>query len=245
MNDSIETSPGQVRDTGSRTVWLVGGVLAIASLAAAAGVGLRSYGARAPTAQEAPLHESLAAGESVVSARVGTPVPPIGAAAPVAPAAPRPHKARPATPEPMPAPQARAEAPRVAVAQPVDVCRDCGVVESVRAVTRKGEAKGVGAVAGGVVGALLGNQVGKGDGRKAMTVLGAVGGGFAGHEVEKRARSVTVHEVRVRLDDGSVRTIEQASAPAVGERVIVQGNRLKPAGAPRVERQAASGGTAV
>jgi len=40
---------------------------------------------------------------------------------------------------------------------------------------------------------------------------------------------VTVHEVSVRMDDGTVRTIEQAQAPRTGERVIVQGKTLKPA----------------
>jgi outer membrane lipoprotein SlyB len=108
-------------------------------------------------------------------------------------------------------------------------CPDCGVVESVRSVTRKGKGTGVGAVAGGVVGAALGNQVGKGNGRTAMTVLGAVGGGVAGNEVEKRARAVTVHEVRVRMDDGSLRTLEQVQPDAhAGDRVVVQGNSLKP-----------------
>jgi outer membrane lipoprotein SlyB len=110
------------------------------------------------------------------------------------------------------------------------VCADCGVVESVRSVTRKGHGTGLGAVAGGVVGAAVGNQVGKGNGRSAMTVLGAVGGGFAGNEIEKRSRSVTVHEVRVRMDDGTLRTIEQSQPDAhAGERVIVQGSTLKPA----------------
>ena len=118
-----------------------------------------------------------------------------------------------------------------AVASP---CVECGVVESVRSVTRKGQATGLGAVAGGVVGAAVGNQVGKGNGRSAMTVLGAVGGGVAGHEVEKRARSHTVHEVRVRMDDGSLRTIEQVQPEAhAGDRVVVQGNTLKPAHSPR------------
>ena len=84
-------------------------------------------------------------------------------------------------------------------------------------------------MAGGVLGAAVGNQMGHGNGRAAMTVLGAVGGGLAGNEVEKRTRSVTVFQVRVRLDDGTVRTIEQSHAPAVGERVIVQGNTLKAA----------------
>jgi len=119
----------------------------------------------------------------------------------------------------------------VAAAKPAaaPICHDCGVVESVRQVTHKGQASGVGAVAGGVLGGVVGNQVGRGNGRTAMTVLGAVGGGLAGNEIEKRTKSVTVHEVTVRMDDGTVRTIEQAQAPRTGERVIVQGKTLKPA----------------
>jgi outer membrane lipoprotein SlyB len=111
-------------------------------------------------------------------------------------------------------------------------CDDCGVVESVRSLTRKGAGTGLGAVAGGVVGAALGNQIGGGNGRKAMTVLGAVGGGVAGHEVEKRARSHTVHELRVRMDDGSLRTFEQLQPSAqAGDRVVVHGDTVKPASA--------------
>lgn len=117
-------------------------------------------------------------------------------------------------------------APRSAA--PAEVCRECGVVESVQAVTRKGEASGLGAVAGGVIGAAVGNQMGKGNGRDAMTVIGAVGGGVAGHEIEKRAKSTTVHVVKVRMDDGSLRTIEQAAAARAGERVIVEGNKMRP-----------------
>lgn len=124
-------------------------------------------------------------------------------------------------------------APKLAVAPAAKVaaapaCRDCGVVESVRTITKKGEASGVGAVAGGVLGAAVGNQMGKGNGRTAMTVLGAVGGGMAGHEVEKRAKSTTVHEVKVRMDDGTLRTVEQAQAARTGERVQLEGNKLKP-----------------
>ena len=121
--------------------------------------------------------------------------------------------------------QKLAAAPKAAAAP---VCRDCGVVESVRTITKKGEAGGVGAVAGGVLGAVVGNQMGKGNGRTAMTVLGAVGGGVAGNEIEKRSKSTTVHEVRVRMDDGSVRTIEQAASARTGERVQVEGNKLRP-----------------
>jgi outer membrane lipoprotein SlyB len=147
--------------------------------------------------------------------------PPAAAAAPTEAAAPK----------EVPRTAAKAADKQIAAATPAaaPVCSDCGVVESVRSIKRKGQGSGLGAVAGGVVGAALGNQVGKGNGRSAMTVLGAVGGGVAGHEIEKQARSVTVHEVRVRMDDGSLRTIEQSQPAHAGDRVIVQGNTLKPA----------------
>lgn len=121
------------------------------------------------------------------------------------------------------APAAQADT-ETAAAKPA--CADCGVVESVQAVTRKGEGSGVGAVAGGVVGGLIGNQMGAGQGKTAMTVLGAVGGGFAGNEVEKHARSTTVYKVRVRTDEGTLRTFEQAQAPAIGQRVRIDGRQL-------------------
>jgi outer membrane lipoprotein SlyB len=111
-------------------------------------------------------------------------------------------------------------------AQAAPVCATCGVVEGVHAVTQKGQGTGLGAVAGGVVGGAVGNQMGHGNGRAAMTVLGALGGGLAGHEIEKRARSETVYDVRVRMDDGSVRTLRQKTAPAAGARVTVEGNVL-------------------
>jgi len=41
-------------------------------------------------------------------------------------------------------------------------------------------------VAGAVIGGLLGNQVGKGDGRKAATAAGAVAGGVIGNQIDKR-----------------------------------------------------------
>jgi len=113
-------------------------------------------------------------------------------------------------------------APRVAAA----ACPTCGVIEAVQAVKRKGEGSGLGAVAGGVAGAVLGHQVGKGHGRDAMTVIGAVGGGVAGHEIEKQARATTVYEVRVRMEDGTVRTLERGTAPPVGQRVRMEGKAM-------------------
>jgi len=219
MNQNTSTAPGAVISTvstrPSRTVWLVAGVLAAIAMAAGAGMLMRQA-IPAPVGSVAPVAE------------VSTPS---GQAQPGAAAEPRSAAVTTQVPAPTqaPAPVKATRHPAVAAAP---ACRDCGVVESVRSVTRKGEGSGLGAVAGGVLGAAVGNQMGKGNGRTAMTVLGAVGGGVAGNEVEKRAKSVTVHEVTVRMDDGSLRTIEQSEAPRAGERVIVQGKTLKPAPAP-------------
>lgn len=108
------------------------------------------------------------------------------------------------------------------------VCSGCGRVESVTPIARQGDARGVGAVAGGVLGAVLGNQIGKGNGRALATIAGAVGGGVAGNAIERSVSTVTVYQVQVRMEDGSLRMVEQASAPAVGSAVIVEGASLRP-----------------
>jgi outer membrane lipoprotein SlyB len=119
---------------------------------------------------------------------------------------------------------ARAQAPAI--------CYDCGRVEAVNAVQTQAAPSGVGMIAGGVVGGLLGNQVGGGNGKKIATVAGAVGGGYAGHEIEKRTRSTTTYEVRVRMEDGRTRTFPYNSQPqwSSGDRVRVVDGYLKARG---------------
>lgn len=118
-------------------------------------------------------------------------------------------------------------APTPVQTQVAPVCASCGTIAGVTPITREGQGSGVGAVAGGVVGAVLGNQVGQGNGRTAATILGAVGGGWAGNKIEKNVKKQTVYAVRVRMDDGSVRNFEQAAAPAMGAKVTVDGNTLR------------------
>ncbi len=112
------------------------------------------------------------------------------------------------------------------------VCQRCGVVENVTAVTKKGDGSGIGAVAGGVLGGVVGHQIGGGSGRTVMTVLGALGGGLAGNEIEKRQRSTTEYRISVRMDDGSQRSFTQAQAPRVGQSVRVENGQMTLAGAP-------------
>jgi outer membrane lipoprotein SlyB len=130
-----------------------------------------------------------------------------------------------AQPAPMPTP---APTP-VVVAQPAakPICATCGVVESVTPITRKGEPGAVGAIAGGVLGAVLGNQVGQGSGKTVATVLGGVGGVLAGREIEKNVKKTTVYNVQVRMEDGSLRSFEQASSMAVGAKVTVEAGSLR------------------
>jgi len=122
------------------------------------------------------------------------------------------------------------EAPPVTVAEapkPQQPIGQLAVVESVREVKEPGDAKGVGAVAGGVVGGVLGNKLGKGKGL--VTILGAAGGAFAGHQIEKQARAEKRWETAVRLDDGSQRTLSSDAEPAwrTGDRVRLVNDRLE------------------
>ena len=102
------------------------------------------------------------------------------------------------------------------------VCASCGTVELIRMVELKGNATGLGAIAGGLTGAVVGNQLGRGNGTTALTLLGAAGGALAGNEIEKNANKRYRYRVTVRMDDGSLRTVSQSAATVVvGERVRV------------------------
>ena len=101
-------------------------------------------------------------------------------------------------------------------------CSSCGRVESVTALQQAAPASGVGIGVGAVLGGLLGNQVGGGNGRTLATVAGAVAGGYGGNEVEKRSRTTTSYQVRVRMENGTMRTFPQdGEGWRVGDRVRV------------------------
>ena len=127
---------------------------------------------------------------------------------------------------PAPRPQPQPEPQYVAAPAP-KVCNNCGVIEAIHEVNTRASGSGVGAAGGAVVGGLLGNQVGGGNGKTAMTVLGAAGGAFAGNKIEQNMKKVTVYQVRVRMNDGSTRNVEVSSSVPVGSRVIVEGNNLR------------------
>lgn len=108
------------------------------------------------------------------------------------------------------------------------ICAECGVIDTIHVIDKKGEGSGVGAVGGAVVGGLLGNQIGRGRGNTAATVVGAVGGAVAGNEVEKRVKATKDYQVSVRMDDGNSRSFTFEADPGyiVGDKVKVIDGRL-------------------
>ncbi|MBP1206387.1 outer membrane lipoprotein SlyB [Duganella sp. 1411] len=110
------------------------------------------------------------------------------------------------------------------------VCHSCGVVEAVNEIETRAEGSGVGAVGGALVGGLLGNQVGAGNGRKLATVAGAIGGAVAGNQIEGRVKANKSYDITVRMNDGSVRKFHQTEQPSwhQGDDVRVVDGGLRP-----------------
>ncbi len=199
---------------------------AAVSVIAVSVVGIAAISGRLPSSIG-----SMPTAAAVSTATPAVPEPAVLAAPPAAPAAkPKPVKkavVRAAAPAPQapvfqePAPAVLPQPPLAQAPAAKPVCPDCATVEAVREIEQQGEGTWMGPVAGGVGGAILGKQMGKGSGRTIMTVLGAAGGAYAGHEIEKRVRSSKRWEVSLRMDDGSLRSLSYDAAPAwrAGERV--------------------------
>lgn len=182
--------------------------------------------APAPATVSAPA-ETAAAPQAPVAAPAAPEAAPVPAPAPSAKATasqprrlattskPASHKDESRSPE---------AAPERSVAAAPAVCRNCGVIESIQEVKKAGEGTGLGAVAGGLLGGILGNQVGGGHGRDAMAVVGAAGGAYAGHQVEKNVRSSMEYRITVRFDDGTSQIFTQTTPPnwRNGDRVRVR-----------------------
>ena len=77
---------------------------------------------------------------------------------------------------------------------------------------------------------LLGNQVGRGNGRTGMTVLGGAGGAYLGNRIEQNMNRTTSYRIKVRMDDGRSRTLYQRTVPdvAVGRQVEIVGSSVVP-----------------
>ena len=105
-----------------------------------------------------------------------------------------------------------------------------GTIESIQVVQGGNRTSGAGAILGGVVGALAGNQVGSGSGRTAATVAGGVAGAAIGNKVEsnRNAGGQELYQINVRMDNGEYRTVNQDSVYdlRVGNRVRIVDGRV-------------------
>jgi len=116
-----------------------------------------------------------------------------------------------------------------ATAAPAEAaCPDCGRVMAVAVTQKAGDASAVGMIAGGAIGAVLGNQVGGGFGKDLATLAGAAGGAYAGKVIEEKMKTHTVWTVTVHYANDSKTSFEFTADPGfqVGDWVRNSGNTI-------------------
>jgi len=149
-----------------------------------------------------------------------------GEPVPFAEPAPQVVPAPPIAPVPRTAPS-----PRLAPAPTRPACGDCAVVEAIRAEPVAERRGVVGALAGGIAGAILGEKLAEAHRRHVMQVLGAVTGALLGREIEMRQTSSPAYTVVLRLADGSAleRRYDQPPPFRVGDSVSLSGSGTRSA----------------
>jgi len=103
-----------------------------------------------------------------------------------------------------------------------------GTIEFEQQVDRQKYQPGTGAVTGALIGGGLGSIAGQGWGKAAAVIVGAVGGGIVGNEMQKNQTEL-IWEIGIRYDDGGYGTISQAQSPGlrIGDRVRVTDTGLE------------------
>ncbi|MHB8564205.1 MAG: glycine zipper 2TM domain-containing protein [Acidiferrobacteraceae bacterium] len=104
-------------------------------------------------------------------------------------------------------------------------CGHCGIVQSVRRIRVAARPSGGGAILGGIAGAVLGHQLGRGGGRDLATVAGAAGGALLGNHIEETENAHDLYEVTVLRNSGGVTVLRQTTYIAPGRQVRIEGSR--------------------
>jgi len=217
------TTPTPNRSTASgihRGVWIGGGLMALTIIALATTLVVKNNDALpdpAASTTAAPLvaADTTSGTQPAPATAQGATTPPVNESARPVPYTTAVHHE----------PARYDNGPQQVAAAPV--CASCGVIDGYSAVQVQGQNNGVGAVAGGLGGALVGSQIAGRHNHTLGGVIGAVGGGLLGNAIETHQRTVTVYDVRVRMADGSIRTVRQSYVPTVGQRVDVEGHTLR------------------
>jgi len=118
--------------------------------------------------------------------------------------------------------------PETAMARdPVRV--DYGTIEAIE-IYRASDNQPIntGSVLGGIAGGVIGHQIGRGGGKTAATVVGALGGPVIGNENDKKQVQSSRYRITVRLDSGSSLVVEDTHDVnlRVGDRVRVEDSRI-------------------
>ncbi len=100
-----------------------------------------------------------------------------------------------------------------------------GTVVRTQAVTLNGNGNGIGTLAGGAIGGILGSGVGGGTGSEIATIGGALLGGYLGNEAGEQVTKRNGVNLTIKLDSGRTVSIVQQVNPNVmfhtGERVQI------------------------
>ena len=103
-----------------------------------------------------------------------------------------------------------------------------GVIEQITPMElQNSHHAGLGAVIGGVAGLGIGNLIGRGTGRDVATLLGAIGGGLVGNEVQQNYdRPLPGQQIIVRTRSGVLVSVVQPVDPTLfrGQRVYLEGS---------------------
>jgi outer membrane lipoprotein SlyB len=119
--------------------------------------------------------------------------------------------------------------PTSQVVSPPPVART-GTVESVQEIVEPKDPSGLGLIGGALIGGGLGTLVGGGTGRTVATVVGALGGGYVGNQVEKGQGATQVsYQIGIKYDDGTWATIRQTvpTGLRIGDRVVVTNSGIQ------------------
>lgn len=105
-----------------------------------------------------------------------------------------------------------------------------GVIDSIDVVRTGGGDNNVaaGTILGGIVGGVLGHQIGGGRGNDVATVAGAIGGAVVGHEIAENRSAGSTYRIRVRLDNGGYQSFLQGDLDSlrVGDHVQINNDRV-------------------
>lgn len=102
-------------------------------------------------------------------------------------------------------------------------------VEVVR-VEQPATTNAAGTIIGGIAGAVLGHQIGRGTGKDLATIAGGVGGAVAGNAIQRNSNPQVrdTYRVSVQIDNGSYRAYDMGSAVDLraGDRVRIENGQL-------------------